>query len=58
MLDETGMETHREDDEFVPLLELLRQQKEELVAIHNSTSWRMTAPLRRFLDLIRGRNKS
>lgn len=56
MLDKAVIEPSREEDEFVPLLELLQQQKLELAAIHDSTSWRWTSPIRRFLDFLRGRS--
>lgn len=55
---EEVVEASRDEDEFVPLLELLREQKQELVAIQSSTSWRLTAPLRRVLDFVRGRKST
>ncbi len=55
---EEVVEASRDEDEFVPLLELLREQKQDLVAIQSSTSWRLTAPLRRVLDFVRGRKST
>lgn len=58
MPQKAAIEPSKEGDEFVPLLELFEQQKAELAAVRSSTSWRLMAPVRRFLDLLRGNHKS
>lgn len=55
MAESHGHSEAEDGKRLVPLLDLLERQQQEIDELKTSTSWRLTAPLRRLLDLIRGR---